>query len=93
MPTKTTTRTHIVIPSDLVHEIDELVGRRQRSAFLVQVASQEVKRLRQLKALERAAGSWKDEDHPELKDGAAEWVHELRNLSNKRLERIHRNSA
>ena len=28
-------------------------------------------RLRQLKAIEAAVGSWKDKDHPELKRGAA----------------------
>jgi hypothetical protein len=30
-------------------------------------------RLGQLKALEAAAGSWKDKDHPEMNHGAANW--------------------
>src|ERR1035438_9903716 len=73
-----TKRTHIVIPQQLVAEIDTLVGKRGRSAFLTQAAEKELMRLRQIKALESAAGSWKDKDHPELRDGAAKWVKKLR---------------
>lgn len=73
-------RTHVVIAEELVSEIDRLVGKRGRSRFLSQAAERELKRLRMLKALERAAGSWKDEHHPELKKGAARWVAELRRL-------------
>jgi hypothetical protein len=71
-------RTHIVIPRDLAGEIDRLVGKRGRSGFLVFAAQRELKRLRMIKGLERAAGSWRDEDHPELKKGAARWVSGLR---------------
>ena len=60
-------RTHIVIPQQLVTEIDTLVGKRGRSAFLTQAAEKELMRLRQIKALESLAGAWKDKDHPELK--------------------------
>jgi hypothetical protein len=66
------------MPRELVAEIDALVGKRSRSRFLVDAASQELRRLRQLKALKRAAGSWSDQDHPELRSGAASWVRELR---------------
>ncbi len=71
-------RTHVVIPSELVAQIDSLVGRRGRSRFLVAAAAQELRRLRQLKALKAAAGCWKDRDHPELAAGAAKWVRTLR---------------
>ena len=73
-----TQRTHIVIPQQLVAQIDIVVGKRGRSAFLAQAAERELLRLRQIKALESAAGSWKDKDHPELKQGAAKWVKGLR---------------
>jgi hypothetical protein len=73
-----TRRTHIVIPEDLASEIDGLVGKRGRSGFLAQAARKELKRLRMITALEHAAGSWKDKDHPELKRGAARWVMALR---------------
>jgi len=47
-------------------------------------------RLRQLKALEAASGSWKDKDNPELKQGAAKWVNKLRRQDEKRFQKITR---
>jgi len=82
-----TRRTHIVIPEPLVSEIDRLVGKRGRSEFLSQAAEKELRRLQQIKALEGAAGSWKDKDHPELKAGAAHWVRELRKESERRVHK------
>ena len=83
-----TKRTHIVITQQLVAEIDTLVGKRGRSTFLTQAAEKEVMRLRQLKAVEAAAGSWKDKDHPELKGGAAKYIERLRKEDEKRFERV-----
>jgi Arc/MetJ-type ribon-helix-helix transcriptional regulator len=83
-----TKRTHIVIPQQLVAEIDTLVGKRCRSAFLTQAAEKELMRLRQIKALESVAGSWKDKDHPELKEGAAKWVKKLRQEYDQRFEKV-----
>jgi hypothetical protein len=82
-----TQRTHIVIPRQLVAQIDMVVGKRGRSAFLTQAAERELMRLRQIKALESAAGSWKDKDHPELKLGAANWVKGLRREYDQRFEK------
>jgi len=67
-------RTHVIIPEDLVRAIDALVGKRGRSAFIADAASREVQRRELLAALETAAGSWSDKNHPELKQGAAAWV-------------------
>ena len=83
-----TKRTHIVIPEDLVAQIDTIVGKRGRSSFLTQAAEKELMRLRQLKAIEAAAGSWKDKDHPELKRGAAKWVDKLRRQDEKRFQKV-----
>jgi metal-responsive CopG/Arc/MetJ family transcriptional regulator len=83
-------RTHIVIPQQLAAEIDTLVGKRGRSAFLTQAAEKELVRLRQISALESAVGTWKDQDHPELKGGAAKWVKNLRKEYDQRLERVTR---
>jgi metal-responsive CopG/Arc/MetJ family transcriptional regulator len=82
-----TRRTHIVIPEPLVNEIDRLVGKRGRSEFLTKAAEKELQRLHQIKALEGAAGAWKDKDHPELHEGAAQWVRELRKESDRRLHK------
>ena len=83
-----TKRTHIVIPVDLAGEIDSLVGRRGRSRFLTLAAKRELKRLRLLQALERAAESWKDKDHPELRKGSAGWVEKQRKENERRLRRL-----
>ena len=83
-----TKRTHIVIPEQLVARIDTIVGKRGRSKFLTQAAEKELMRLGQLKAIEAAAGSWKDKDHPELKHGAARWVDKLRRQDEKRFQEV-----
>ena len=83
-----TKRTHIVIPAHLVTRIDTIVGKRGRSKFLTQAAEKELMRLGQLKALEAATGSWKDKDHPELKQGAVKWVDKLRRQDEKRFQKV-----
>jgi metal-responsive CopG/Arc/MetJ family transcriptional regulator len=82
-----TKRTHIIIPEPLVNEIDRLVGKRGRSEFLAQAAEKELRRLQQIKALEKAANAWKDRDHAELKSGSSQWVRELRKESDRRLHK------
>ena len=71
-------RAHILLPEDLLREIDSLVGPRGRSAFLVETARNEVRRHRLLQFLESKDPAWRDEDHPELADGAGNWVGKLR---------------
>ena len=80
----TSVRTHVVMPRDLLLAIDRLVGKRGRSRFVTAAAQQEVKRRQLLKALDQAAGCWKDEDHPELRGGAAAWVAKLRREDERR---------
>jgi hypothetical protein len=69
-----------------------VVGKRGRSSFLAAAAVRELSRLRQLQAIERIAGSWKDKDHPELKQGAAKWVTKQRQVDDRRCRPPRRNS-
>ena len=78
-----TTRTHVVLPDELLKSIDDLVGKRGRSAFLAEIAEQEVRRRRLIKLLSTPGPIWKDEDHPELKHGAAAWVSKMRKADDK----------
>lgn len=71
-------RTLVQLPSDLVAEIDKLVGPRKRSEFLVGVATREITRQRLMKVFENQEPIWKDADHPELSDGSEAWIRELR---------------
>ena len=79
-------RAHVLLPEDLLREIDSLVGPRGRSSFLVETARQEVRRQKQLTFLESRNPVWKDKDHPELADGPAAWVRRLRAQSESRSE-------
>lgn len=74
-----TQRAHIVLPVELVKAIDELVGPRGRSAFLVETAEKEIRRRKLMEFLEGDEPAWHDKDHPDLaKQGTAEWVRRLR---------------
>ena len=83
----TNRRAHVIIPDKLVEEIDDLVGKRSRSQFLVQAATYELKRQRQLAALKIATGAWKLGDHPELKAGPVAYQRKLRAESERRLKK------
>jgi hypothetical protein len=80
----TTRRAHVLLPEDLLREIDALVGPRGRSSFLVETARQEVRRQKMLHFLESKVPAWKEKDHPELARGAAAWVRQLRTESEAR---------
>jgi hypothetical protein len=81
-------RTLVPIPRQLAEAIDKVAGREQRTAFIVNLVEREIRRREQRDALLAAAGSWKDEDHPELAEGADRWVRQMRQDSVKRLEKI-----
>ena len=48
----------------------------------------ELKRQRLLELFKLKEPIWKDEDHPELKLGAAAWVRKMRSESEARFQRI-----
>lgn len=77
-------RAHVLLPEDLLREIDSLVGPRGRSSFLVETARNEVRRQKLLQFLESKAPAWKDKDHPELAGGAGAWMRRLRSESEAR---------
>lgn len=80
-------RAHILLPQDLVKEIDAIVGPRGRSAFLVETAREAVRRRKLLRFLESDTPAWKEADHPELAQGAEMWVRGLRQESEKKRVR------
>lgn len=87
----TETRTHVIMPTDLVRKIDARVGHRQRSKFIVSLAEREIARLELLEAATVAAGSLKGADVPpewETSESAAQWVHDLRQEDLARQERL-----
>lgn len=85
----TKTRTHVIIGEDIVKEIDRLVGKRKRSSFISEATQKELKRLKQISLIKKLKGSWKDEDHQELKgkEGTYKWVRKLRDEDEKVLRK------
>lgn len=83
MPQK---RAHVILPDDLLADVDALVGPRGRSVFLTEVIREAVNRRRLLALLSSPEPIWKDEDHPELAEGAEAWVRRMRD-EDLRLER------
>jgi Arc/MetJ-type ribon-helix-helix transcriptional regulator len=83
-------RTHVVLPADLVAEIDELVGARGRSRFIAEAVEKRVQLERQRRALEIGFGAWKDADHPELQGpgGTEGWVRQMRDEETRRFEEL-----
>jgi hypothetical protein len=75
MPRK---RAHVVLPDDLLADVDALVGPRGRSAFITEVIREAVNRRRLLQFLSSEESVWKDEDHPELAEGSEAWVRRMR---------------
>ena len=83
-------RVMVPYPPEVIAEIDKIVSHGKRTSFLVDLAKREIKLNSQRTALRAARGAWKAEDHPELAEGSAKWVHEIRQESVKRFEKIER---
>ena len=76
-----TSRTHITFPKEVRADLERLVDKRERSKFVAEAVRKELLLVRQKHALRVAAGSWKDKDHPELKNGTNAWIKKMRHES------------
>jgi len=79
---------HVIIPLQVLKEIDRIAGKRRRSRFLTEAARERLKRLKLGQALENAAGAWKVADHPNLKKGSEAWVDDLRKEAEQRFRKV-----
>jgi metal-responsive CopG/Arc/MetJ family transcriptional regulator len=79
-------RAHVIVPEDLLREVDALVGQRKRSDFFVEAAREKVDRMKLRKAAHEFAGFLKDADTPhwETPEATSEWVRSLRRESDER---------
>lgn len=88
---ETETRTHVIMPTELLEKIDALVGPRKRSKFFVDLAQREIARLELLEAAQ-AVATTRDPAHlpEEWKSGesTANWVHNLRQEALERQDRL-----
>jgi hypothetical protein len=82
-------RAHVVVPDDLIAEVDELVGPRKRSEFFVEAVRERLRRARLQAAAKAAAGSLVGVETPgwETPEATSEWVRSVRRGSTERLAR------
>ncbi len=69
------------LPEALIEELRQAVPKREQSKVVAEALRRELKRMRLLKAIETSFGAWREEDHPELKEGVDSFVRELRESS------------
>jgi hypothetical protein len=85
-------RTHVVLPEELVAEVDKVAGKRGRSKFIADAIETKLRLARQRAAFEAARGMLKgrDDDYPEWStaEKTTEWVRKLREADNERLARV-----
>ncbi len=82
-------RINVVLPVDLLREIDRVAGARRRSRFLADAAQEKLARLRFERAAAAAFGAWKDHDHPDLMTSAdmRRFRRRIRGPADRRLRR------
>jgi predicted transcriptional regulator len=78
----------IAIPEELAHELDRLAEaeHKLRTAYVVDVLLRDVRRNKQREALKLSAGAWNPADHPELAEGRAAHVEQIRSEPDERFE-------
>lgn len=73
-------RTNLLLPEDLVEEVDRIAGHRNRSRYVAEAVRARVKRDRLREAVGRSFGVLKAEDYPHwaTSEQVVEWVRALR---------------
>ncbi len=70
----------VTLPRELIKRLDVRVPSRQRSRFIANAIESRLAIEEQLAALEETAGSWSDDNHPDMKSGEDidRWLRDLR---------------
>jgi metal-responsive CopG/Arc/MetJ family transcriptional regulator len=69
-------RTNLLLPGELVAEVDAVAGPRGRSRYVAQAIERQLRRDRWWAAARAVAGTWTADTHPQFatSDGVEEWV-------------------
>jgi metal-responsive CopG/Arc/MetJ family transcriptional regulator len=69
-------RTNLLLPKELVDEVDHFAGERGRSRYVAEALRARLKRDRLREAVERTSGAWSAVDYPEFatSEKVVEWV-------------------
>jgi metal-responsive CopG/Arc/MetJ family transcriptional regulator len=73
-------RTNLLLPEDLVEELDRVAGPRNRSKFVAEAIRYRLRRERLREAWEKSFAVLKNEDYPHWStpEKVVEWVRDLR---------------
>ena len=85
-----TEKLSVTIPKEVAEMLREYVPSGKVSSYIAEILDSHLKWERQKRAIEKYAGAWKDEDHPDLKtpEDTQRWLRELRSRDHERLERL-----
>jgi predicted transcriptional regulator len=71
-------RTNLLLPEDLVEQLDRVAGPRGRSRYVAEAVRDRIKRDERMAALSEAAGAWKDHPLFPTDQSVVDWVRALR---------------
>lgn len=71
-------RTNLMLPEELVADIDRFAGPRGRSRYVAEALAKQVRRDHLREAIEASAGAWKDHPWFATSESVVEWVREGR---------------
>ena len=73
-------RTNLMLPEDLVREVDEVAGPRNRSRFVADAVAYKLHREKLRAAFDRSFGILRAEDYPHwsTSEKVVEWIREMR---------------
>lgn len=71
-------RTNLLLPKELVEEVDHFAGPRGRSRYVAKALEAHLRRDRLRTAVAATAGAWKDHPLFPTRESVVEWVRERR---------------
>lgn len=67
-------RTNLLLPEDLVEQLDRIAGPRGRSRYVADAVRERLRRDERMAAIKAAAGSWRDHPLFPTSEAVVEWV-------------------
>ena len=82
-------RAHVVLPEDLLEQVDKIAGKRKRSTLVEEAIREKLSREGLRLALAKTKGILQDYNYPEWStpEKTSEWVRSLRRADDERLAR------
>jgi hypothetical protein len=74
-------RINVMLPEDVLEAVDRIAGPRGRSRYAEEAVRERLRRDERVRAIQAAAGTWKDNPLFPTDESVIEWVRELRRES------------